>query len=351
FPEGGGQASDNGKLDIANVLDVQEKSGQIIHYTDLPLKEGGTVTGILDWERRFDFMQQHSGEHIVSGIAHSLYGCENVGFHLGNDIVTVDFDISLSRQQILRIEDQANEAVYKNVKFTTYYPDKKTLSTLNYRSKKEIDENLRIVEIEGTDICACCAPHVKSAAEIGIIKLLDSEKLRGGVRIEMKCGRRALADYNIKYDNVRSISCDLAVKQEQAAEGVKRLLDDISDLKQKLALLKRQSIEQKVAAFLDDRKITAVFENDLEIKELQVFADKLHKAYGGIRGVLSPTKDGFLFAVCGKDDILDRFFKEFKGNLNVRGGGRNGMVQGTVFAKMEDVIKFFENSPENLYFD
>lgn len=342
FPEGGGQASDIGFIDDAKVYDVQIKDEIIYHYTTKQFQKGDKVNGKVDFARRFDFMQQHSGEHIVSGVAHSLYGCENVGFHLGFDIVTLDFDKLLTKEQILNIENLANEAVFKNVKFNTYYPDEQTLSTLNYRSKKELDGAIRIVEIEDTDMCACCAPHVKTAAEIGIIKLLDSEKLRGGVRIEMKCGKRALEDYNEKYDNVRKISSLLAVKQNEVAKGVERLLDTISDQKFKITGLKKQIIDSKVLSFENKSEKTCVFESDLEIKELQIYADALYKNYGGIRAVLSESDNGYSFAICGESDSLDEFFKKFKAEFTVKGGGRNGMVQGTVETTKENIEKFFD---------
>ena len=343
FPEGGGQASDIGFIEDAEVNDVQINDEIIYHYTTKQFKKGQKVNCKIDFARRFDFMQQHSGEHIVSGVAHSLYGCENVGFHLGADIVTLDFDKPLTREQILKIEQLANEAVFKNVKFTTYYPDENTLATLNYRSKKELLGAIRIVEIENTDMCACCAPHVNEAAEIGVIKLLDSEKLRGGVRIEMKCGRRALEDYNQKYDNVRKISGALAVKQNEVADGVDRLLDTISDLKFKITGLKNQAIESKVLCFENKAENTCVFESDLEIKELQIYADSLYKAYGGIRAVLSGADNSFSFAICGEAAALDEFFKNFKAEFTVKGGGRNGMVQGTVICERKKIEKFFNS--------
>lgn len=341
FPEGGGQASDIGFIDDAKVYDVQIKDEIIYHYITKQFEKGQKVKGKIDFARRFDYMQQHSGEHIVSGVAHSLYGCENVGFHLGEDIVTLDFDKPLIKEQILKIEQLANEAVFKNVKFNTYYPDENTLSTLNYRSKKELLGAIRIVEIEDTDMCACCAPHVKQAAEIGIIKLLDSEKLRGGVRIEMKCGKRALQDYNQKYDNVRKISGALAVKQNETALGVERLLENISDLKFKITGLKKQIIDSKVLSFENKAEKTAIFEDELEIKELQIFSDALFKLYGGIRAVFSPCDNGFSFAICGESNALDVFFKDFKAEFTVKGGGRNGMVQGTVVAQKENIENFF----------
>ena len=341
FPEGGGQLSDIGTINDANVSDVQINGDEIYHYTSRLFEKGETVTGVIDWNRRFDFMQQHSGEHIVSGVAHKMFGCENVGFHLSTDIVTLDFDKPLTREQILVIEAKANEAIFNNSKIITYYPDKETLNSLVYRSKKEIEGAVRIVEVEGVDACACCAPHVREAAEIGIIKLLDSEKLRGGVRIEMKCGRRALADYNQKYDNLHKISGLLAIKQHEAADGVERLLQNISDLKFKITGLKRQIMDSKIAEFKNTADKTCVFEEDLEIKELQIFADSLYKLHGGIRGVFSGKDNEYCFAICGEANELDAYFKEFKTKFTVRGGGRNGMVQGTVFASQQEILGVF----------
>ncbi len=345
FPEAGGQKADRGTLSNSQVLDVLIKDETIYHITDKPLNVGESVTGVIDFERRFDFMQQHSAEHIVSGIAHSLYGCENVGFHLSDEIVTLDFDKVLSAQQLLKIEEIANQKVFECVKFNCYYPDEETLEKLNYRSKKELEGAVRIVEIEGTDMCACCAPHVKNAGQIGLIKLLDTEKLRGGIRIELKAGSRALSDYNEKYSNIRKISCDLAVSQNETALGVERLLSSLKEQKAEITSLKLEKIKLKTENFKADSPITAIFEDDFSVKDLQIFADALHKAYGGIRAVFSRNENGFLFCLCGGDGF-DEFFAEFKSALDVKGGGRNGMAQGTVVADRKEIEKFF-NSKSN----
>ena len=342
FPEAGGQGSDNGYIDNAKVLKVEEKDDDIVHITDSPLAVGSTVTGTINWERRFDFMQQHSAEHIVSGIAHKLYGCENVGFHLSEDIVTLDFDILLSCQQLTKIEALANKAVFENKAFYTYYPDEETLKNLSYRSKKEIEGAIRIVEIEDTDMCACCAPHVKYAGAIGIIKLLGTEKLRGGIRIELKAGGRALADYNSKYENALKISNMLCVKQNETAEAVQRLTEQIADLKYKLNGYKKQAIENKINSFVPSSDITACFEDELNIKELQTYADTLFKRLGGIRAAFSKREENeFAFAICGEADKLNEFFAEFKAKFTVKGGGRGTMVQGTVTATENEIINFF----------
>lgn len=339
FPEGGGQPSDVGFLDNARVYDVQINEGVIYHYTTKQFQKGQTVTGRIDFNRRFDFMQQHSAEHIVSGIAHSLYGCENVGFHLSEDIVTLDFDKFLTDDKLFQIEELANRRVYENAAFNCYYPEVETLKILSYRSKKELEGAVRIVEIENTDVCACCAPHVKNAGQIGIIKLLDREKLRGGIRIELKAGKRALADYNEKYSNVQKISSALAVAQKDAAVGVGRLLNTLGEQKAKITELKLEKIKNFAVSFKPKSPITAIFEDSLTVRDLQVFADSIHKIHGGIRGVFSETENGFAFAICG--DGLEKFFGSFKSAFSVKGGGRNGMVQGTVVAERKEIEEFF----------
>ncbi len=342
FPEAGGQKSDKGTLDNAFVSDVQIKDEKIYHIVDSPLPVGAAVTGFIDWERRFDFMQQHTAEHIVSGIAHSLFGCENVGFHLSEDIVTLDFDKFLTPEELLKIEKLANKRVIENVGINSFYPDNKTLESLDYRSKKELEGAIRIVEIENTDMCACCAPHVKTAGQIGVIKLLDTEKLRGGIRIELKAGSRALDDYNEKYANVKKISSLLAVMQNETAEGVGRLLKNLSEQKGEITQLKLENMRLKVKSLKIERKITAHFEENLTVKDLQGFADLLFTTYGGIRAVFSENGGGFAFSICGEADRLNEFFSRFKQELDVKGGGRNTMVSGNVTAKKQEIEEFFK---------
>lgn len=341
FPEGGGQASDIGFLDDAKVYDVQINEEIIYHYTTKQFEKGTKVKGKINFKRRFDFMQQHSGEHIISGIAHKLYGCENVGFHLGLDIVTLDFDKPLEKTEIEKLEKLSNEAVFKNLNFYTYYPDSETLKKLSYRSKKELEGDIRIVEIEDTDMCACCAPHVKKSGEIGIIKFMSSESLRGGVRIEIKCGTRAFNDYCEKFDNTLKISNKLCVKQNETAEAVDRLLCQMNELKFELTGYKKQTIASKVANFENSAEITACFEENFDMKELQAFADMLYKTYGGIRAVFSKKNDGFSFVFCSDEEKLQALFARFKSEFSVKGGGRGNMLQGTVEAQKEALEKFF----------
>lgn len=341
FPEGGGQESDRGSIGEAAVLDVQIINNEIIHFTDRPLNIGKEYACLLDWDRRFRNMQNHSGEHIVSGLVHKLFGLNNVGFHLGTEM-TVDFDGFLSREQLSEVERLANKAVWENVPIRAYYPNDNELKKLDYRSKLELNENVRIVDIEGYDLCACCAPHVKRTGEIGVIKILDSFKNKDGVRVFIKCGTDALGDYDVKYFNVQKISNLLSVKQNEAAAAVDRLSDENRALKFEISNLKKRLITEKAKNFAPESDITAVFEENLDIKELQLFSDALYKKSGGIRAVFSGQECNYSFAICGEEAALDLFFKEFKQKFNVRGGGRNGMVQGTVIEEKTEIESFFD---------
>ena len=341
FPEGGGQQSDRGYIGDAYISDVQIKNGEILHFADKPLSVGQAYDCKLDFDFRFRNMQNHSGEHIISGIIHRLYGFNNVGFHLGAEM-TMDFDGELTRRQLDEIEDLANKAVYENLPVKAYYPTDEELESLDYRSKLDLKENVRIVEIKGVDVCACCAPHVKSTGEIGIIKILDFEKYKGGVRLIVKCGADALRDYREKYKNVLEISNLLSAKQFEVSAAVVRLNEQLSAEKAAAAALKKRLIAEKAAGFAPDTDKTAVFENGLDIKELQLLADALCKKAGGIRGAFSGADGAFSFAICGEETALGEFFAKFKAAFNTRGGGRNGIRQGTVCADRAEIEGLFK---------
>lgn len=341
FPEAGGQPCDIGTIGEATVFDVQIDKDEIVyHYTDKPLEIGQKVECKLDFDRRFSYMQNHTGEHIVSGIANRLFGCQNVGFHLSDEFATVDFDVVLTREQIDQIEVLANEAVWKNYAVNCFFPDDEQLKNINYRSKKELEGAIRLVDIENTDMCACCAPHVAKTGEIGFIKLLDFERMRSGIRIVMKCGSYALEDYQNKYANIREISALLSSKQEIAAQAVKELLEKLNAEQQKNTLLKKRYIDRLIDSANADNPV--IFEDELDMKELQLLADGLHKKFGVLSAAFSVCEGGHHFAMCCDDGLLQEFFARFKSQFTVKGGGRNGMVQGTVNSDKVSIENFFK---------
>ncbi len=339
FPEGGGQYGDRGFIDSVAVTDTQIENGIIYHFTDKPLEIGTEVKGALDKKRRFAFMQNHSGEHIISGLVHKRYGFDNVGFHLGEDFATLDFNGILNREQLDEIELLANERVWQNLPIKAYYPTKDELSKTDYRSKKELDGEVRLVVIENTDVCACCAPHVKKTGEIGAIKLLDTEKMRGGTRIVLKCGYFAVEDYKCKYANIADISARLSAKQENAASAVAALEEKLNAEKQANAALKKKMAQMLVDSIPKEQRTVVV--DGFDRVALQTLADGLHKTYGGIRAVFSQEGEAFAFVICGDEVELNARFAEFKSQFAVRGGGRGCMVQGSVAGEIEQIKKFF----------
>ena len=226
YPEGGGQPGDRGTLGGVHVTDTQERGEDILHLTDAPLEVGTQVTGTLDWNWRFSLMQNHSGEHIVSGILHRRTGANNVGFHMGNDAIIIDFDVELPPELLQEVEQEANEVVWKNLPVQVTYPTPEELETLDYRSKKALTGQVRIVTFPQTDTCACCGTHVVRTGEIGVIKILSVQKFKEGSRVEMLCGSRALTYLRDVFEQNHRISVALSAKPLKTADAVERLKAD-----------------------------------------------------------------------------------------------------------------------------
>ncbi len=343
FPEGGGQKSDDGFIGNVYVNDVQEIDNAIYHYTSEPFKEGTEVSCSIEWDKRFLRMQNHSGEHIVSGVVHSLFGYDNVGFHMEEDSVIVDFNGELTSEQLDLVETKANEAIYKNYKINCFFPDVKELEKYDYRSKLELTENVRLVEIENTDLCACCAPHVSRTGEIGIIKILDFMRHRGGVRITMKSGFDALNDYRQKYKNVREISNLLSAKQENVADYVKRVLDETDSLKREFYQF-RLSVAQKDKEHLKFNEslsylITDGYDADMMREVANYGAEKssLCIVFSG------DDESGYSYIACSKSSDMKNIAKSINTALSGRGGGRDTMIQGKVTATKERIIEYIES--------
>ena len=233
YPEGGGQPADTGLLGNVRVTDVHEKDGQVIHYTDGPLPVGEMVRGVIDWDRRFQHMQEHSGEHLVSGLIHQRFGYDNVGFHMGTAEVTIDFNGPLEWADLMAIEEKANGMIWENLEISAVYPEKDELDAMEYRSKKELTGAVRIVSIPGGDICACCGTHVERTGEIGLVKFLSMIHYKGGVRISLLCGKRAVEDYERKRDQVQRISVLLSARPGEIARAVEKLKDEDAKLQEK----------------------------------------------------------------------------------------------------------------------
>ena len=348
FPEEGGQYADSGRLFQGEqeipVLDVQEKNGILIHYTEKALQEGTEITGEIDYEERFSKMQQHTGEHIVSGIVHRRFGYNNVGFHLGNEEVTMDFDGMLTMEQIREIEREANEAVAANVEIQVLYPTKEELKDIAYRSKMEIEGQVRIVRIPGWDTCACCAPHVTATGEIGIIKLTGAIKYKGGMRVSMLCGFRALEDYNRKEESVIAISRKLSAKPETIVEAVERLEKEIQAGKEKIIRLQEQYIKGILAGVKPEDTCVLLFEEELDPAAMRSFVNDAMEITTGICGVfIGNEEEGYRYVLGSKEQNINAIAKEMNQAFNGRGGGKPPMVQGSLKAAKENIEEFLKN--------
>ena len=346
YPEGGGQPADHGTLNEAKVLDVQEENGQIIHWTDSPLPAGSQAEGQIDWERRFYFMQNHTGEHLVSGLIHKKYGYENVGFHMNEEMITIDIGGVLSQGQLDEIEKEANEKIAQNIEVEILYPSEEERERLAYRSKKEIEGQIRIIRIPECDTCACCGTHVKNTLEIGMIKFLTMQHYKAGVRVTMICGKGAFQDYKKKHKSVMEISRLLSAKPEEVEIAVKRLKEENQNLKQKAGKLKQLFLEAKLEGIQEGQKTIFLYEENLEAGDLRHMMNALTEK-GEYVMVIVPGKDSvFSYAAAGKKMDSREFCKAFARELDGKGGGSAQMVQGTVKGTQEEIKKVFLKTVE-----
>ena len=361
FPEGGGQYPDKGVLAGCPVLDVQEENGVITHTVSVshlnsephPFAVGASVRGELDAATRFSRMQNHSGEHIISGIVHRLYGYRNVGFHLGDRgetaDVTLDFDGVLTRAQLDAIEEEANAIVAANLPVKAYYPDPEELATLTYRAKLDLTEGVRIVRIgteeDPKDLCACCAPHVDCTGEIGLIKLLDFIHYKGGVRIHMLCGSWALADYRRRYTAVVTMAAAMSVKQEEVTVGFDRLRAEVEEKKQTISALRAKLEEHTVAAITPTEGSLCLFDEGLEAIEMRRLLNRAVEKCGRLCGVFSGNDESGYRYVIGRGDAsidLKKMVKEINTALSAKGGGSSEMLQGSCTATKAIIEAVFE---------
>lgn len=338
FPEGGGQYADTGMLEAVHVLDVQEKDGTIYHLTDGELIPGTEVTGRIDWEERFMKMQQHTGEHIVSGLVHARFGYRNVGFHLGTTDCTMDFSGEIKKEELLEIELEANKAVIQNLDVIVTYPSVEELESLEYRSKIEIEGQVRIVTIPGYDVCACCAPHVSKTGEIGQIKLTNVQRYKGGVRVTMLCGFRALADYNRKLQAARQISAALCAKEDETAEAVVHLQEECAQWKQRVLNLQKDLLSYKAKAVGDTEDAVCLFEPELEGEAPRFLMNQVLDAGHGVCAVFSGGKDeNYRYVIGSRQLDLRKLVKELNMEFQGRGGGKPEMVQGSLHGKQDEL--------------
>lgn len=345
YPEGGGQPADKGFLGDAAVLDVREKNGEVVHFTDKPLLLGEEVNGKVDEGFRLDMMQQHTGEHIVSGIIHQLYGYDNVGFHIGAEIVTIDLNGELTLEQLLEVENRANQAVYRNLPVQVLYPSQEELDALEYRSKKALTGQVRIVTVPGFDTCACCGTHLPTTGPVGIIKLVSAQKYKGGTRVTMLCGGRALRDYQKKNASVLTISALTSSKPYEVTGAVERIQKEGEALARRLAETQKKLFAGQVSQ-LESAPLHCMFEEGLAPGELRQLCSLLCEK-GELAAVFSGSdEEGYKYALGSAGRDVRSLGKAFNQVLQGRGGGSKELVQGTCAASRREIEEFLSNLSE-----
>lgn len=345
YPEGGGQAGDTGVLGGVRVLDTRERGEAVVHLCDAPLPVGATVTGTIDYAARFARMQQHSGEHIVSGLIARRYGWHNVGFHMATACMTIDFDGPIPQEDLAALEREANEAVWKDLPVRCWVPEPEELRGLPYRAKRELPWPVRIVEIPGYDLCACCGTHVQRTGEIGLIKILSVCSLRGGTRMELACGRQALEVLTTAYDQNRQVGAAFSAQYFETGAAARRMNDQVDSLKFRVAQLEKR-VFAAIAAGYEGEESPLRFEENLEPGAVRELCDAISHRCRGTAAVFSGTDEGgYAYCLIQPQGDLRGLNKAMTAALHGRGGGKPGFQQGRVQATKKEIQAFWrENS-------
>ncbi|MBR6595751.1 MAG: alanyl-tRNA editing protein [Oscillospiraceae bacterium] len=341
YPEGGGQACDLGVLGDARVLDVQERGEAVVHLCDRPLEIGAQITGVIDWQRRFDLMQQHTGEHMVSGVIHRRYGWHNVGFHMGSEVITIDFDGIVPAEDLPAIEAEVNAGIWADLPVRCWYPSAEELPTVGYRTKKQLPWPVRIVEIPGFDKCACCGVHTARTGQVGLVKLFTSIGCRGGSRLEMACGQRALEMLNQVFDQNRQVSQAFSAQITETGMAARRMNEALEQEK-----LRYGALQKKLFRFVADSYVNhgnvVHFEESLDSVQVRELADAIAENCGGFAAVFSGSEEtGYGYAIVTRQGDLRPLGKAMNAALNGRGGGKPIFQQGRVLAPKNQIEDFF----------
>ncbi len=341
FPEGGGQGGDVGTLGGVCVADTREENGEIVHFCAAPLTAGAEATGEIDWETRFARMQIHSAEHLVSGHAHALWGCENIGFHMDEHGATIDFDRELDAPQLAQLERLANEAVWQNLPVNILWPTEEELAALPFRQKKALTMPVRIVEVPGVDRCACCAPHVSFTGEIGLIRLKDRMRHRGGVRFTMLAGRAAYEDAALCAAETEALSRLFSAPQNALCAAAGRVLGELEAEKYQRAAAERRYVEARLAALTPCEGNRLFFEDGLSPAALRTLAEGGKTRCTGVCAALCAEDGGYRYVMASETTDLRAAAKSINAALSGRGGGASGMIQGSLLASREQIEEYF----------
>lgn len=343
FPEEGGQSCDRGTIDGLTVTDVQIKDGEIIHTVAGTVTEGTKVHGEVDWEYRFRNMQMHSGEHVFSGLVYRIFGYSNVGFHLSDRSATMDYNGKLTADDIAMLEEKANRIITEGHAIHAWVPSKEELEKLSYRSKKAIEGDVRLVEIEGVDLCACCVPHVRSTSEIGFLKIVSLENYKGGVRVSYRCGLRALEHYRECLGLLSTAGRLLSSKQEEIPAALGKALDDAKELAFRLNEAERKLVKMQIDSrtSADSKDVCPLFFTEADPGLLRFMMDEARRYYTGVCVVFAAQAEGRFRYLMEGNECVTELQKELKDRFGAKGGGAAGSINGSVCAGEEELRAFF----------
>lgn len=343
YPEGGGQACDVGSLGNVRVVDVREKEQKLIHLCDGPLEVGSQVEGRLDWQRRLDQMQQHTGEHILSGLIYERFGYHNVGFHVGKEAMEVDFDGPIPAQVLQQLEQQANRIVWEDIVLKCWTPEPEQLPQVAYRTKRELPWPVRIVQVPGCDSCACCGVHVKRTGQVGLIKILSCVKFHQGVRLEMLCGQRAYDHICRIFEENRKVSQAFSAHPLQTGEAALKMNEALSREKLRAAQLQRQLFEQQAARYAG-RENALFYAPELTAGQVRELAEILSQKLSGAAVVYSgDDAAGYSLCIVSARQEVRQLGTEAARALQGRGGGKGGAFQGHFRASQQQIEAYFRD--------
>ena len=339
YPEGGGQPCDKGTIQGVEVIDVQREKEGIVHITKDFLPVGEKVHCEIDWEYRFDLMQNHTGEHIFSGVVKQLYGYSNVGFHMG-EYISADFNGELTEANIEEVERRVNQAIWTNLSVQEIFCSPHETAKYEYRSKIEIAGITRIVSIEGYDMCACCGMHVKNTGEIGICKVISFEKLRNKTRVFLLSGRRAFIYLGRIQQENTMISKMLSAKPLEISVAVSHLQQRYLDV-QKLYRSVSMEMMMKDADKIPTHDAILYTSVLADSEGMRAFCNRCIE--NGISTVMVIAKNevGYAYVIMSKTIDLQSIRAAFNLRINAKGGGNDEMMQGSCTATPTEISHAF----------
>ncbi len=343
YPEGGGQPGDRGQVGPARVVDTRFVEGQQVQFTDAALEVGETYPAKLDFDRRFELMQQHTGEHLISGLAKQHYGAVNVGFHVNETEMTLDFNVPLQAADIALLEREANEIVFQNLPVEIIFPPLDQLDDLDYRSKKALEGPVRLIKVEGVDLCACCGTHLSRTGEIGLIKIVAGVNYKGGVRLTALCGRRALRDYAQLQKQAEGISQLYSLKSRELLPALEQPLAQMAQDAETLKWRSRQLL-----TLLSDQaagRPLVLFDQLLDKQNQKTLAKWIGERSRQLVLIFCPLTDQtdhYRYVFHAEDYDLGPLHEALKSAFKVQGGGKRGLFQGQVQASAPDLQHFLQ---------